>query len=155
MHALRDILTPERTVCRAPGASKKRVFETIARIVCNSDSSLSYDTVLDKLVAREELGSTALGGGIAIPHCRVSHCEVPLGTMLTLEQGIAFDAPDDQPVDLLFVLLVPEEAHQAHLDILAEVATRFSQADYCSSLREARDDAALFNAALQTREQGS
>jgi PTS system nitrogen regulatory IIA component len=123
------------------------VFETIANIICENKPNLSYNAVLEKLIAREELGSTALGNGIAIPHCRASNCETPLGTILTLQQGIEFDAPDDKPVDLLFVLLVPEEAHQAHLDILAEVARLFNQPEYCRTLRESRDNSTLFSAA--------
>jgi nitrogen PTS system EIIA component len=147
MQGLKDILSEERSICRAPGVSKKRVFETIANIICENQPNLSYTAVLEKLIAREELGSTALGDGIAIPHCRVSNCEAPLGTILTLEQAIEFDAPDDKPVDLLFVLLVPEEAHQAHLDILAEVARLFNQPEYCRTLREAQDNSSLFSAA--------
>ena len=148
MQALSDILVPERTVRHAQGASKKRLFETIAQIVCGDQPSLDYNSVLDKLVEREELGSTGLGNGIAIPHCRVENCATPLGTLVSLAEGIPFDAPDDQPVDLLFILLVPAEAHQQHLDILAEIARNFGQADYCNGLREARSDRALFEAAL-------
>lgn len=147
MNALSQILTPARTVCGAPGVSKKRLFETIATIVCEDQVALPYDEVLDHLFSREKLGSTGLGQGIAIPHCRVGDCAEPLGTLLTLEEPIPFDAPDDNPVDLLFVLLVPEEAHQQHLDILATVASLFSQADFCARLRAARDDRGLYDIA--------
>jgi PTS system nitrogen regulatory IIA component len=147
MQKLSKILTPERTVCCSPGVSKKRLLETIATIVCEDQLSLPYDEVLDQLIAREKLGSTGLGQGIAIPHCRVHSCTEPLGTLLTLEEPIPFDAPDDQPVDLLFVLLVPEEAHQQHLDILANIARLFSQADFCQRLRAARDNRTLYNIA--------
>ena len=147
MNALSQILTPARTVCCAPGLSKKRLFETIATIVCEDQLALLYDEVLDHLVAREKLGSTGLGQGIAIPHCRVAQCTEPLGTLLKLDEPIPFDAPDDQPVDLLFVLLVPEEAHQQHLDILAAVASMFSQADFCERLRAASDDRVLYDIA--------
>lgn len=147
MHALSEILTPERTVCCAPGVSKKRLLETIAKIVSEDKPSLIYDNVLDQLIAREKLGSTGMGQGIAIPHCRVGDCIEPLGALLTLEESISFDAPDDQPVDLLFILLVPEKAHQQHLDILAEIARLFSQADLCKRLRAARDNRSLYNIA--------
>ncbi|MDX1735053.1 MAG: PTS IIA-like nitrogen regulatory protein PtsN [Halioglobus sp.] len=148
MQALSEILSPARTASQVQGTSKKRLFETIARIVCDDQGDLDYNDVLDKLIAREELGSTGLGEGIAIPHCRVGNCQSPLGTLLTLAEPIPFDAPDDKPVDLLFVLLVPEEAHQAHLDILAQVARAFSEADYCAQLREATGNDALYRAAL-------
>jgi len=146
---MKDILTPARTLCRAPGLSKKRLFETIANIISEDQPALVYDEVFSQLIAREKLGSTGLGQGIAIPHCRVDACPEPLGTLVTLEQAIDFDAPDDQPVDLLFALLVPGEAHQQHLDILANVARLFSQPDFCRQLRAAPNSQALFELATQ------
>ena len=146
MQNLSEIMAPHRTVCQLPAVSKKRLFETIADIVCVQGSNLNYNNVLDKLVAREALGSTGLGQGIAIPHCRVD-CDAPIGTLLTLTEPLDYDAPDDQPVDILFVLLVPEEAHQAHLDILAEVARTFSDQPFCEQLRDAQSDQVLYQLA--------
>lgn len=151
MNFLSQILTPQRTVCRVAGVSKKRLFETIARIVCDDQQLLAYEDVLERLVTREKLGSTGMGQGIAIPHCRVSHCKRPLGCLLTLEEAIPFDAPDDVPVDLLFVLLVPVEARQEHLDILANIAQLISQADICERLRACRDDRTLYEIACTTK----
>lgn len=148
MNFLTDILSPERTVCHAPGVSKKRLFETIARIISDDQPSLVYEEVISQLIAREKLGSTGLGQGIAIPHCRLDACPQPLGTLITLEQPIDFDAPDEQPVDLLFALLVPGEAHQQHLDILANVARLFSQSGFCQRLRNAKDSRSLYEIAL-------
>jgi len=147
MQALNEILTPARTVCHAPGSSKKKLLETIAGIISDDQLSLPNDEVFAQLIAREKLGSTGLGQGIAIPHCRVGNCTHPLGTLVTVENPIDFDAPDDMPVDLLFVLLVPEEAHQQHLDILAGIARLFSQADFCARLRAARSSSELFDIA--------
>ena len=147
MNLLNEILSPERTVCRAPGGSKKRVFETIARIVSENQPSLVYEDIFAHLIAREKLGSTGLGQGIAIPHCRADACKQPIGALLTLEQAIDYDAPDDQPVDLLFALLVPGEAHQQHLDILANVARLFSQGSFCQQLRKAPDSHSLYELA--------
>ena len=147
MHTLATLLTPARTACRIEDSNKKRLFETIATIVSNDRAELSYSDVLDNLVARENLGSTGLGQGIALPHCRVDNCEEPLGTLLSLASPIPFDAPDEQPVDLLFVLLVPTEARQQHLDILAEIARTFSDPGFCARLRDAADDRALYAAA--------
>ncbi|MEM9256008.1 MAG: PTS sugar transporter subunit IIA [Pseudomonadota bacterium] len=149
MSQLIDILSPTRTLCRAKDASKKRLFETIADVVSRDQATLSSSEVLTQLTAREKLGSTALGQGIAIPHCRVGSCTRPLGSLLTLAEPIPFDAPDDQPVDLLFVLLVPEEAQQQHLDILAEVARLFSQDGYCKKLRSATDSDTLYHRAVE------
>ena len=152
MHLLSQILTPERTVCHAHGPSKKRLFETIATLVCANAPSLHYEAILNHLITREKLGSTGLGGGIAIPHCRIGNCTQPLGALLSLASAISFDAPDDQPVDLLFVLLVPEEACQQHLDILANVAHLFSQKAFCGRLRAARDSHTLYEAACRGAE---
>jgi PTS system nitrogen regulatory IIA component len=148
MQSLTDILSPGRTVCHAPGVSKKRLFETIARMISEDQPALTYEQLFDHLIAREKLGSTGLGQGIAIPHCRVDACPQPLGCLLTLEQAIDFDAPDDQPVDILFALLVPGEAQQQHLDILANIARIFSQADFCKQLRSTTDSRTLYDLAI-------
>lgn len=137
MQRLAQLLTLERTACQVPGLSKKRLFETLARIISEDQLSLSYDEVFGHLIAREKLGSTGLGNGIAIPHCRIGNCSQPMGTLITLSEPIDFDAPDNQPVDLVFALLVPEEAHQQHLETLASLARVFSQPDFCEALRRA------------------
>ncbi|GAB3286526.1 PTS IIA-like nitrogen regulatory protein PtsN [Parahaliea aestuarii] len=147
MQTLTQILSPGRTICRAPGGSKKRLFETIARIISEDQLSLPYAEVFTQLIAREKLGSTGLGQGIAIPHCRIPNCSQPLGTLLSVDEPVDFDAPDNQPVDLLFVLLVPQEAHQEHLDILSHVAGLFSQTEFCQALRAAGDNQALYDIA--------
>ncbi|MDG2410474.1 MAG: PTS sugar transporter subunit IIA [Halioglobus sp.] len=144
MSTISEILTQERTVCCVPRVSKKRLFEDIARIACDDQRSMSYDDVLDRLIAREKLGSTAVGGGIAIPHSRVTRCASPVGVLISLEEPIPFDAPDEMPVDLLFTLLVPEEAHQQHLDILAAIAQLFSVPTFCEELRKASNSRALY-----------
>lgn len=147
MNFLSQILTPQRTVCRIVEASKESLFKTIARILSDDQKSLPYDEVLDRLVTREALGSTGMGQGIAIPHCRIAHCTRPLGCLLTLEDAIPFNALDGVPVDLVFVLLVPVHAHQEHLDILANIAQLISQPDICERLRACRDDLALYEIA--------
>lgn len=143
MQALAELLTPGRTACHVPGISKKRLFETIARIISEDQLSLPYNVLLSNLIAREKLGSTGLGQGIAIPHCRADNCTHALGTLVTLEEAIDLDAPDGVPVDVLFVLLVPAEAQQQHLDILAGVAGLFSQKEFCEAVRGASDAQSL------------
>jgi len=148
MHPMAKLLNPERTACQLPGLSKKRLFETLARIISEDQLSLTYEEVFSQLIAREKLGSTGLGEGIAIPHCRIGNCTQPVGTLITLSEPVDFDAPDNQPVDLVFALLVPDEAHQQHLDTLAEIARTFSQSDYCDRLRQADNVDELFNRAI-------
>ncbi len=147
MQVLSELLSPVRTVSRAPGSSKKRLFEILARVISEDNPHLVDTDIFAQLIARERLGSTGLGAGIAIPHCRIANCSEPIGCLATLEEAIDFDAPDDIPVDILFVLLVPEEAHQAHLDILARIARLFSQSDFCEQLRSAPDSETLYRRA--------
>lgn len=146
-HPLENLLTPERTACQLPGLSKKRLFETLARIISDDQIALTYDEVFSQLINREKLGSTGLGQGIAIPHSRIGNCTQPIGTLLTLAEPTDFDAPDGNPVDLVFALLVPEEATQQHLDTLARIARLFSQPTYCQALRDASDARQLFELA--------
>ncbi|MFV0477184.1 MAG: PTS IIA-like nitrogen regulatory protein PtsN [Parahaliea sp.] len=144
MQNLSEILSPERTLCRVSGGSKKRLFETIAELISENQQELASAEIFSQLIARERLGSTGFGKGIAIPHCRIANCPEPLGSLLSLDEAIEYEAPDNQPVDLLFVLLVPEEAQQTHLDILARVAGLFGQEAFCQALREATDAGQLY-----------
>ncbi len=147
MQILSTILAPERTRCRVSGGSKKRLFEKIAQLISDNQPDLPEAEVFAQLVARERLGSTGFGDGIAIPHCRIESCNEPVGALLTLDEAIAYDAADNQPVDLLFVLLVPEGEDQTHLDILAHIAGLFAQHSFCKALRDAASDEELFQLA--------
>jgi PTS system nitrogen regulatory IIA component len=146
---INSFLSPGRSLCRAPGASKKRVLENLAHFIHEDTPSLDADELFDKLVARERLGSTGLGQGIAIPHCRIKDCDHIIGCLVSLAEPIDFDAVDHQPVDLLFVLLVPEQAQDEHLTALATLAERFQQAEFCQALRAAESNQQLFEAATR------
>ena len=108
---LDSILSPDRTLCGLSGNSKKRVLENISQFICRDLPEFNPNQLFDSLLAREKLGSTGLGNGIAIPHCRITQCQQIIGTLIKLDQAVDFDAIDNKPVDLLFVLLVPEQAH--------------------------------------------
>ena len=151
MASLETLLHPNRVMCRTDAASKKRVLELVATHIAGSEPDLQEAHIYTSLIERERLGTTALGAGVAVPHCRVPGIESPLGCLATLAAGVDFDAPDGQKVDLLFVLLVAPEATQEHLDILAAVAQRFSDAHYCRGLREAADQDTLLQAARLAR----
>jgi len=105
--------------------SKKRAFEQVGELLENG-GRLSRSTVFDSLFAREKLGSTGLGEGIAIPHGRIKGLHEAVGALIKLKTPIPFDAPDGKPVGLMFVLLVPEQATDMHLQILGELAQMFS-----------------------------
>ena len=122
MNALSQILTPARTVCCAPGLSKKRLFETIATIVCEDQLALLYDEVLDHLVAREKLGSTGFGRGVAIPHARIEGISRPIIALLKPHKPVDFGAADGLPVDLVIGLLSPENYGATYLHALAAIS---------------------------------
>ncbi|MFT5691914.1 MAG: PTS system nitrogen regulatory IIA component [Oceanicoccus sp.] len=147
---INSILTPGRTLCGAPGNSKKRVIENVAGFICEDIPFLDTNELFDKLITREKLGSTGLGHGIAIPHCRVQNCTSIIGTLVKLENAIDFEAIDDESVDLLFILLVPEQAHDEHLQVLATLAEKFSDEDFCNRLRSTTNSESLYVAAIET-----
>lgn len=142
------ILSPSRTLCSATGSSKKRVLENIANFICEDVATLNANQLFDGLIARERLGSTGLGNGIAIPHCRNECCDSIIGSLVKLEEPVDFDAIDNQPVDLLFVLLVPEQANDEHLSALAKIAELFNDADFCQRLRSSQDSEQLYQLAV-------
>lgn len=146
---IKSILSPELTFCNIEGGSKKRLLETTANLIAGKVEELSANQIYDALIAREQLGSTGLGNGIAIPHCRVSQCSRTVGALVKLSRPIDFDAIDGKPVDLLFFLLVPENTVEGHLQVLRMLAERFSNPAYCARLRAADDDAQLYQAATE------
>lgn len=104
---------------------------------------LSRALITDSLFARERLGSTGLGHGVAIPHGRIKGLKAPMAAVFQLARAIVFDAPDEQPVQLLIFLLVPEAATQQHLEILSEIAELLSDSGLRESLKSANDAQAL------------
>ena len=125
MNHLSRILPASNVLLDLLATSNKRAFEQ-AGLLFENHQGLSRATVFDSLFARERLGSTALGQGVAVPHGRVKGLDKPIAAFVRLAQPVAFDAPDSQPVTLLLFLLVPETATQQHLDILAELAQLMS-----------------------------
>lgn len=148
MIRLEHILTPARSQVNVPGGSKKRVLEYIAHLFASDQPEIDEDSLFDNLIAREKLGSTGFGSGIAIPHCRMSGCTTPLGAILHLDNHVDFDAIDGAPVDLLFVLLVPETATDEHLELLRQIAELFNDDSVLDRLRQSRDSVALYDAVL-------
>ena len=131
-----------------PGGSKKRALEQIANLIAREIPDLEMQDVFEALIAREKLGSTGFGNGIAIPHCRLKGCETPVSALLHLEKPIDFDAIDGAPVDLLFVLLVPEAATDAHLELLRQIASMLDRKEVRDRLRSASSNEALYQVVL-------
>ena len=145
---LSSILTIDRTLCRIAAPDKQQALASCACFI-GGTTGLDADTLMQSLQARERLGSTGLGSGIAIPHCRLKHLDAVIGALFTLAEPIDFDAIDDAPVDILFVLLAPEHALQQHLNALAALAELFNQAAFRQQLRSAATAAQLFSAAVE------
>ncbi len=127
MNRLSAILPPSQVLVAIDATSKKRAFEE-AGLLFENLHGLSRAIVTDSLFARERLGSTGLGHGVAIPHGRIKGLKAPMAAVFRLSQPIGFDAPDEQAVNLLIFLLVPEAATQKHLEILSEIAELLSDA---------------------------
>lgn len=135
MH-ISSLLDPGRIACHQTTTSKKRSLELLSQLLSGALPEFSEGELFDSLVGRERLGSTGLGHGVALPHGRLNGLDAPIGAFVTLETAVDYDAIDNQPVDLLFALLVPEQSTEEHLQILARLAAMFSDAELCRDLRE-------------------
>ena len=142
MSLIAKLLSPSHVLVDLQVSSKKRLFEQAGLLFENQDG-IARSTVFDSLFARERLGSTGLGQGVAIPHGRIKGLKDALGALLRLAQPVPFDSPDGAPVSLVFVLLVPEKATEKHLQILSELAPMFSDRSLRDAMARAADAAAL------------
>ena len=119
---IKDFISEEGIVFTHSVSSKKAALEMLSDTLSYQDGNLSKNKVLDGLLAREKLGSTGLGEGNAIPHCRIQELDNIYVAILKLEEGVEYDASDDKPVFFLFCLVVPEDANDEHLELLASLA---------------------------------
>ena len=142
MNLIAKLLPENHILLDADLTSKKRVFEQ-AGLLFENNGSIGRNAVFDSLFAREKLGSTGLGQGVAIPHGRIKGLKNPLAAVLRVQQPIPFDAPDDESVVLLIFLLVPEAATQRHLEILSEIAEMLSDRELRERLKTEPDAAAV------------
>jgi len=141
---LTDVLTLNCTKSAVQCSSKKRALEIISEIAseyCGQDASELFSGML----AREKMGSTGIGNGIAIPHARMTTCDKALAVLIQCETPIEFGSIDNRPVDILFALLVPEEQCKAHLKTLACMAEKLNDKHILKQLRKAQSDQALFS----------
>jgi PTS system nitrogen regulatory IIA component len=142
MSLVAKLLPPSHVVLDLPVSSKKRLFEQIG-LLFENQRGLARSLVYDSLFARERLGSTGLGQGVAIPHGRIKGLKEAHGAFIRLAQPVPFDAPDGAAVKLVFVLLVPEQATEKHLQILSELAQMFSDKALRDAMLDAPDVEAL------------
>jgi PTS system nitrogen regulatory IIA component len=137
------LLSPQRIFLDTEISSKKKLLELIANIVADQ-TRLAESSIYNNLLNRERLGSTGLGHGIAVPHARLENLDKTIGCLFRLKEPVNFEAPDNLPVDLVFTIIIPQEATEEHLMILSSLARIFSQTDVCEAIRGAtsRDEIA-------------
>jgi len=134
-----DLLSPDRILASVRINSKKRLLELISVTLAKKNKNLSSRDIFESLCAREQLGSTGLGDGIAIPHGRIKGTDGVEALFLRLPKPLPFDADDGKPVDLLFALTVPENCTEDHTKLLASIAERFSDQELLAQIRGAED----------------
>jgi nitrogen PTS system EIIA component len=140
-----DILTPDCVFPEMECHSKKDALDTLAKTIADSDNSTSQTEVFDCLIARERLGSTGLGNGVAIPHGRLKLGKKTIAAFIQLDKGIEYDAVDKLPVDLLFALIVPEDSTDEHLQTLAKLAEKFSDTETLNKLRQSSTSTEMYS----------
>ncbi len=148
-----SILVPERTFSSIQTSSKKRAIEIAADLIARTEPACAAGEVYRGLIDREKLGPTAIGHGIAIPHCRLNNCTKTICALFRLSEGMDFGAFDDELVTLMFVLLFPGNEEADHLHTLAMLARRFESETYLKGLKLAKDDRELFEMALWNPEE--
>ena len=142
MNVIGEILPLDHIVLDLPVSSKKRLFEQIGLLIENK-AEMARSDVFECLFAREKLGTTALGQGVAIPHGRYASLKRPIGAFIRTAEPIGFDAPDGKPVNMIFALLVPEGSNSVHLEVLSHLASRFSSKVVREQLLQAADAQAV------------
>lgn len=139
----KGILTSGSVSIADPASSKKRILEQAARLLARDADEPTAEQIFERLLERERLGSTGLAGGVALPHARMPGISDSRGAFLRLETPVEFDALDGQPVDLVFALLVPEDANEEHLQLLARLAAMFNEDELRTRLREVETKEAI------------
>ena len=152
MNLISKLLLPENILLDSESTSKKRVFERVGLLFENSHQ-IARSQVFDSLFAREKLGSTGLGQGVAIPHGRVKNLRDGIAAFIKTQTPIPFDSPDGLPVNLIFVLLVPERATDVHLQLLAELAQMFSDKNFREQLQNSNDAGEIYQLFCNWQEQ--
>jgi len=140
---LTAILGADRVASGVAVTSKKKALEELSRLLEKGSGGVKSTDIFNSLTAREKLGSTGLGHGVAIPHGRMAGIQSSVGAFLRLKHPVDYDAHDGQAVDLVFGLVVPVAATEEHLKHLAAIAEKFSEEEFCKQARAAADERAL------------
>ncbi len=139
-----DILRPDCTLCAVQGSSKKKILELISLKASEFLPDIDQAVILSSLMGREKMGSTGIGGGIALPHGRLAELDKALAVLVTSESPIEFDAIDNAPVDIFFAILVPEAKASEHLGTLAAIAQKLNDKTTLANIRQATTSEQLY-----------
>lgn len=143
---IKDILHPDCTLCAVQGTSKKKILELISHTATQQLTDIDQATILSSLMCREKMGSTGIGGGIALPHGRIQSLENVMALLITSETPIQFEAIDNAPVDIFFAILVPEQKASEHLGTLSAIAQKLNDKATLIRIRNAKTNQELFEA---------
>ena len=146
---IKDFISEQGIIFSPSVSSKKRALEVLSETIAHQDSNLNKNKVLDALLAREKLGSTGLGNGIAIPHCRIEGLQNIYVSVLKLDEGIDYEASDDHEVNFLFCLVVPEDANDDHLQLLASIAELLNNEILQKPIQECSNSTELYQILTQ------
>lgn len=141
---INELINSNRTACKLEVNSKKRALESLSTLLAETLVTPTGQQIFEKLLEREKLGSTGVGQGVAIPHCRIQNLDHIMIAFASLEHGIDFDALDNKSVDLILAILVPETCTETHLNVLASAAQMFSDTQFCDILRCANSSQKLY-----------
>lgn len=144
MH-IENVIVPELCVLGAQATSRKKALQFIANLFAEHNSQYQPFLLLKALFAREQLGTTAIGNGVVLPHGRVESCEQPLAAFVTLADPIEFDAPDQEPVDIVFALIVPKQFDFQEMEGLDELIEILKDKKVCAQIRHAHNNHALYD----------
>ncbi len=148
---IRNLLAVNSTAAQTQCDTKKSALELLSKLATASLNTLDSNKVFESLIERERLGSTAIGNGIAIPHARIGGISKPIAALIQLKNPIAFDAPDEESVDILFGLLLPIDDHDENLMVISSLAELLNNENYRDALREARNNQDLYNIAVKAQ----
>jgi PTS system nitrogen regulatory IIA component len=151
---LAELISPERASANVEAGSKKRALEALSTLLAEAVPNMTSEEVFSGLIDRERLGSTGIGHGVAIPHGRCRHGDRALAAFMRLRQAVEFDSIDNQPVDLIVGLLVPEHYTDEHLAILANLAELFGDDLFCERIRSAQSDEEIYDLLTQDAQTG-
>lgn len=145
---LNDLLNPARICYKINASSKKKILELISEYIERELPHIQTHEVFDGLIEREKLGSTSIGHGVALPHCRLKNIEQPMGVLILLKDPIDYDSYDNVPVDIVLALIIPEDSGDEHLQLLSQLAERLSEPEFRDNLRSTEDKAQLLETFL-------